>query len=221
MATHSLFKEHGRLVSFTGSVADISIVNEHLLKAARSRINHIEEAFTKVCRQPVKVNLYIASTTPQTKIETPLQPPIPEKLPEPVSPAALSPNQTPTVLPQPKIEKPPAIAVAQPPPPQPDDSSNTEVKLAAQSLAKFFEGEIVAIALASIEDGEMEGEDTGTTVQPRVSGRPDLSNIADDEDIPFRWSKQNKILGYGSLDDPWERQPNPYRGLHWMWTLSQ
>lgn len=239
--THSLLKEHGSILSFTGSVAVISIASEALLKVARSRVTNIEEAFAKVCGHPVKVNVQLlTSSTPQTKIAVSATSPLSEKPREPITPVSVSQNGTSTFQFKPKSEKPPVTSVpkanstvvetekpdlSQPKEP---DSSNTEIQSAAENLAKFFEGEIVEMNSKDTEDEDTENEnqiaETINTppAQRLILGRPEVTNIEDDEDLDFLWSKQHTIVEYDNLDDPWEIQANPpTRGLQRIWTRPQ
>ncbi|GFE69381.1 DNA polymerase III subunit gamma/tau [Chroococcus sp. FPU101] len=187
-ANKSLFKGHCTLLSFNGSVADVSIVSDGLLKVVRQRVPSLEEAFIKVSHQPVKVNIHLASSTPK--------PPQKEKPSEPVNPVSAPQNNIVTIQPQPKIEKPSVVsvpkAVIETPSPnlsQPTETniSDPDLKSAAENFAKIFEGEIVIINSKITEDEDTENADstTETTDKPFLAGRPTLNDISDDEDIPF------------------------------------
>lgn len=185
-ANKSLFKGHCTLLNFNGSVADVSIRAEGLLKVVRPRVPSLEEAFTKVSRQSVKVNIHLASSTPKP----------PEKKPNvPVTPVSAPQNTIATVQPQPKIEKPSVVSVPKTvietptrnlSQPTETNISDPDLKSAAENFAKVFEGEIVVINSKITEDKDTENASTTeTTDKSFLAGRPILNDIADDEDIPF------------------------------------
>lgn len=251
MATQSLLKGHGAILSFDGSFANIGLTSEPLVQMVRQRITTIEEAFAKVCGQPVKVNVQLISSKSQTKIAEFPKPSTP-KITEPVTLVSVSQKDTSTLQPKPKIEKTPVTSVPKPnhtvvetqkpdlPQSKELDDSNTEIQSVAANLAKFFEGEIVEMNSKATEDEDTDGQQvahremsveetknenpTTQTInnssnQSLILGRPKITDIEDDEDIDFLWSKQRRIVGYDNLDDPWEVQPNPMtKGLQGIWT---
>ncbi|MEG3438674.1 hypothetical protein V0288_16195, partial [Pannus brasiliensis CCIBt3594] len=71
-----------------------------------------------------------------------------------------------------------------------EEIADSELLKAAQSFAKFFEGEIVNMGQNAAETHPKEVKAEKTTANtPIVRGRPDVSEIMetleDDEDIPF------------------------------------
>ncbi|MDF5721626.1 MAG: DNA polymerase III subunit gamma/tau, partial [Rhizonema sp. PD37] len=146
-ASKALFKEHGRILSFSDGIAQVGMPPKLVQLAIKKSVD-IEAAFVKVCQQKVKVNFVSnqSKTTPVNESKkvgnngaSPQQPPTPIHNNQIVP----SPNITKQAK-QPNSFNPPSIA--QPPSPiqaPVDDLKIDEVEIASQRLAQFFDGEII------------------------------------------------------------------------------
>ena len=239
--TQALVRSHCHLISVDENVARIGVSTEPLLGMAKKRANEMETAFQAVCRRPVKIQLQVASAidpkshseatveqdvsfsspvhevskTPEPQsISKPIEPP-----PQPSLPTTSNGHretQPPADAEEPELNE-TAIAA---------HSSPDEVEKAAESLAKCFDGEIVVLdrliedklSIANEQEAEPvvaepspEESPESKASQPTIRGRIDLSNITDEDEIPFRrpvyfhldWGKQ--------LCDSWELAANAYR----------
>jgi DNA polymerase-3 subunit gamma/tau len=239
--TQALVRSHCHLISVDENVARIGVSTEPLLGMAKKRANEMETAFQAVCRRPVKIQLQVASAidpkshseatveqdvsfsspvhevskTPEPQsISKPIEPP-----PQPSLPTTSNGHretQPPADAEEPELNE-TAIAA---------HSSPDEIQKAAESLAKCFDGEIVVLdrliedklSIANEQEAEPvvaepspEESPESKASQPTIRGRIDLSNITDEDEIPFRrpvyfhldWGKQ--------LCDSWELAANAYR----------
>lgn len=140
LLTQALIRSHCYLLSLDENAAHIGIKTEPLLKHARTKVEELEQAFQNVLKRPVSVRIKVAApanllleteATENTEIssqepENIIIPPSPHASVA-ASPAVASTADTPTV----------------PLPSLPEEESVAEVRKAAESLAKFFEGEII------------------------------------------------------------------------------
>ena len=113
----------------------------------------------------------------------------------------------------------PTTAVPLPASDEPD--SEADIKNAAQSLAQYFDGELVSLgapvdsspsAVTLPDEGDMGGSPQPPGDPPTIQGRPDLTDC-DDEDIPFLRSVSLPSIEV-DLQDPWE--VNPTRPGVWL-----
>jgi DNA polymerase-3 subunit gamma/tau len=90
----------------------------------------------------------------------------------------------------------PAVSIAETPTVSPEAYSNNDLKKAAESFAKAFEGEIISLDQSfNAENDKIEPETkimvlpstmpTPEPPKPLIQGRPALTDAIDDEDIPF------------------------------------
>ena len=91
----------------------------------------------------------------------------------------------------------PAVAIVETPSVSPEAYSNNDLKKAAESLAKAFEGEIVSLDQSFNAENDKIKPETETMVsssimpspetpKPLIQGRPPLTEaIDDDDDMPF------------------------------------
>ena len=112
-----------------------------------------------------------------------------------------SPNKTVQTLSSPKnvvaTKTTPAVAIVETPTVSPEAYSNNDLKKAAESLAKAFEGEIVSLDQSFNAENDKIKPETETMVsssimpspetpKPLIQGRPPLTEaIDDDDDMPF------------------------------------
>ncbi|PSP26491.1 MAG: hypothetical protein BRC55_01275 [Cyanobacteria bacterium SW_8_48_13] len=199
-ATQALVSQHCHLKSYEGSHAYIDVRNKNLLKMAQDKKPNIKSAFEAVCQQKI---------TPPKSQETPQPPQFNQQsstLSEASSEATpqqeiASPSNQATIQTNPSVEDvtpsaSPYLANASPTPvkeshqanPQNrDDEAQNDLTSAAQSLAKFFQGELVTLNDERLEVNEQtapqqseNSADTTAEMQQAQEVNPD-----DDEDIPF------------------------------------
>ncbi len=111
-----------------------------------------------------------------------------------------SPNKTVQTLSSPKnvvaTKTTPAVAIVETPTVSPEAYSNNDLKKAAESLAKAFEGEIVSLDQSFNAENDKIKPETETMVsssimpspetpKPLIQGRPPLTEAIDDDDMPF------------------------------------
>ncbi|MGB3240070.1 MAG: DNA polymerase III subunit gamma/tau [Geitlerinemataceae cyanobacterium] len=157
-ATRELLRQQGCLSYFDRSVAKIAL-SPGLLKVASSKIEEIKQAFFKACQGPIEVRLESKTATSGTPAPIQSSPAVPES-----TPTIPPPPQVPVAAPSPVLETernaaPPLVA-APPIPPEntpiqrssPPIWEEDEVEIAAQRLAEFFNGEVIA----NLDDSELE-----------------------------------------------------------------
>jgi DNA polymerase-3 subunit gamma/tau len=90
----------------------------------------------------------------------------------------------------------PAVSIVETPTVSPEAYSNNDLKKAAESLAKAFEGEIVSLDQSFNAENDKIKPETETMVsssimpspetpKPLIQGRPPLTEAIDDDDMPF------------------------------------
>jgi DNA polymerase III subunit gamma/tau len=159
-ATRELLRQQGHLSYFDRSVVKIAL-SPGLLKVASSKIEEIKQAFFKACQGPIEVRLESNTASSPTPAPTQSSPAVPETRSIPIAPP---PPQVPVAAPSPGLEtyrngSPPSV-VAPPETPQneplmrssPPIWEEDEVDIAAQRLAEFFNGEVIA----NLDDPELE-----------------------------------------------------------------
>ncbi|MEN9275081.1 MAG: DNA polymerase III subunit gamma/tau [Gloeomargarita sp. GMQP_bins_5] len=114
-ATRALFEQNGRLVALNDTQAQVAVHPEPLLKIAEGKLKDLQAAFKRVLHRPVQVRLVSPPPSPTSPCSPAVAPPAPPAIDSPGSP-------------------PPSASVAVPP---------DQVRLAAQRLADFFNGEVI------------------------------------------------------------------------------
>ncbi|MCS7031517.1 MAG: DNA polymerase III subunit gamma/tau [Gloeomargarita sp. SKYG116] len=115
-ATRALFEQNGQLVALNDTQAQVAVHPEPLLKIAEGKVKDLQAAFKRVLHKPVAVKL----VTPPPK------------------PPAIA------VTPAKESQPPPAAEPPSPPQPSPPMAIPTDqVRVAAQRLADFFNGEVI------------------------------------------------------------------------------
>ncbi|MFM7363139.1 MAG: DNA polymerase III subunit gamma/tau [Cuspidothrix sp.] len=145
LPTQALLGQMCHLIEFNGAIARIGVKPAWYDKV-NSYLPMIITAFRQACQGEIQVNLEKASSAnatttrrnPPPQNSTPLPQPIPEPIPQP------TPQPTPEPTPQPTPQPIQTIA-ASPPPSSPSNWDQDSVIKAAESLAKFFSGEIIRI----------------------------------------------------------------------------
>jgi DNA polymerase-3 subunit gamma/tau len=181
--TKALLQSHCRLLCLEGKRAKVGVKNETLLRHAHNKLTEVEAAFTQICQQATKVHFLVSEDIAQGKSpssQSPIAAAVPARMPV---------SQSPTRLPTPPREPIPTAAAASVPKtiPVAVDSgrySSSELRKAVETVAKLFEGEIIELDEPETDSPSLSPETTASQ-KKRILGRPDLAEIADDEDIPF------------------------------------
>ena len=164
----AFFKEHGRLLSINDSVAQVGMPAKLVKMASGNKVADLEAAFMKVNQQKVKVSIVPNQSKTATVNETQQ---VPKKVTPPQQPSTQTsnnqkvtpqphqqetPNYNNQIAPSPQVAKSakttaktePATDTATMPPTSPQgiptaNWETDEVAIAAQRLAKFFDGELI------------------------------------------------------------------------------
>jgi hypothetical protein len=191
--TKALLQSHCRLLHLEGATVKVGVKNETLLRHAHSKLTEIEAAFTHVCQQKIKALFIVSGDIVSGSASTAL-PPTPS--PAPIVEREPAPERAPSPDPPLRSPTPPGsdapAALPDPPAPLPiadlaSPYSSSELQKAVETVAKLFEGEIIDLG-DTVLDSPV---DSPTPVPlslanpPLIRGRPDLSAMTDDEDIPF------------------------------------
>ncbi len=220
--TQALVRPHCYLISLEQAAARVSVRNEPLLRHAQGKIAEIETALEAVCQRRVKVSLQVVSPPPELVEASPTQTVKPAVTIEAPSPPVASPspphankNNDISISVDSELNPPPAkVEPLLPVPPSlvsvetASDLTETEVKKAADSLAKVFDGEIVILndkqeaeevqvrtqvmpleqeaAMTSQPESSSSWEVSDSSSEPSViRGRPTVADLSQEEDIPF------------------------------------
>ncbi len=175
--TQVLFRQHGQLLAFESHLACVSIRSQPLLKMAQDKTSNLEAAFEQVYARAIKVQLTVGNQAQPKTPEHPQDFPQEQRnqteradnLPTPSAPTV-----EPPTLPEPL----PTPSQAMPELP----SHQTEaVAIAAQTLADFFQGEILDVPAPSDT-----AQDPISPVSPsQMSEQVEVEPPTDDFDIPF------------------------------------
>ncbi len=164
ISTGSLLRQMCHLIEFDGNVARIGIKSPAWYKRLQTEQPIIATAFEKAFQRQIKVNLELISGSP------PSTPPKPNSVKAQPPPSYQTKNQSDNITPPAEVERqaeqPPARtespsvpqAVEIPsspslfPPATVDDMENAEkVAIAARSVAKFFDGQIIRFTEETVE----------------------------------------------------------------------
>ncbi len=186
LSAQALVSQHCCLLSFDGSWARIGITNQQLLKLAQNKISNIESAFQSLVSQKVKVTLEVGGNETSKTVPSKEQPrspsfssPPPPKLEVASLPVVKSPPVSENFAPE--LAPAPILEVAAPITDSAVETIDNQLKLASQSFAEAFSGEIIDFNL-NPPFGNQAKPPTPVT-QSATEGRWEQEEIEDEVDF--------------------------------------
>jgi DNA polymerase-3 subunit gamma/tau len=205
---------HGKIPELEAAFAQVCGKTIRVKLIVNAGGNGTSQTTTQTVSQNVSVN-QTPPRSPQTE-NIPARPTVSQPSPPPINPApangnhstispksgltSTSPSKTVQTLPSPKnvvaTKTTPAVSIVETPTVPSEAYANNDLKKAAESLAKAFEGEIVSLDQSfNAENDKIKPETemmispstmpSPETPKPLIQGRPPLTEAIDDDDMPF------------------------------------